>query len=151
MSQYQLAQLNIARMKFNIDDPEMSEFVDNLDNINALADQAPGFVWRLQTEEGDATAIDFFGSDVLVNMSVWQDAESLHQYVYRSAHNQIMSKRKLWFDRFEKAYAVLWWIPSGHIPTLEEAADKLKYLNQNGASIEAFTFKQGYPAPDVPA
>lgn len=148
MTDYHLAQLNIAKMKYQIDQPQMAEFVDKLDSINALADESPGFIWRLQTDEGDATAIDFFGSDVLVNMSVWQDLESLHHYVYRSAHNKIMSKRKRWFDRLEQVYSVLWWLPAGHIPTLPEAAAKLSLLQQNGPSAAVFTFKQSYSAPD---
>jgi hypothetical protein len=149
MNQYHLAQLNIAKMKFAIDDPRMIEFVNQLDNINALADAAPGFVWRLETEEGDATAIDFFGSDVLVNMSVWQDAESLHNYVYRSLHNKIMSQRKQWFERMEDAYSILWWVPAGHVPSLEEASERLLYLNKQGPSEKAFTFKQNFSAPVI--
>ena len=148
MSNYHLAQLNIAKMKFDIDDPQMAEFVDNLDKINALADASPGFVWRLQTEEGDATAIDYFASDVLVNMSVWQDSETLHHYVYQSVHNKIMSKRKQWFERTEAAYTVLWWIPQGHVPSMEEASKRLDCLKQNGPSAHAFNFKQVFAAPD---
>ena len=147
MAVYHLAQLNIAKMKFAIDDSRMSEFVDNLERINALADTAPGFIWRLQTDDGDATGIDNFGSDIPVNMSVWADAESLHNYVYRSAHNQIMSQRKQWFDRIESAYTVLWWIPEGQIPTIEDAGNKLQFLRDNGPGAEAFSFKQSYPAP----
>ncbi|MCP4335987.1 MAG: DUF3291 domain-containing protein [Gammaproteobacteria bacterium] len=141
----QIAQLNVARLKFEFDDPRMQEFIDRLEDINALADRAPGFVWRLQTDEGDATAIDFFGADTLVNMSVWEDLESLHGYVYRSAHNEVMARRKLWFDRVESAYSVLWWVPAGHIPTIEEAAERLDLLREQGPSARAFTFKQSFP------
>ena len=141
----QLAQLNVAKMKYAFDDPRMQEFIDRLEDINALADHAPGFVWRLQTDEGDATAIDFFGVDTLVNMSVWEDMESLHGYVYRSAHNEVMAQRKLWFDRVEAAYSVLWWVPAGHIPTIEEAAERLDLLRERGPSARAFTFKQSFP------
>ena len=149
MPQFHLAQLNIAKMKYPIDDPEMVDFVDELDNINSLADDASGFVWRLQGDDGNATAIRFFGSDVLVNMSVWQDAESLHDYVYRSAHNKIMSQRKRWFDRIDDAYSVLWWMPAGHIPSLEEAQQRLHTFDLNGPSEQSFTFKQRFPAPVV--
>jgi len=142
----QIAQLNVARMKFEFDDPKMQEFIDRLEDINALADHAPGFVWRLQTDEGDATAIDFFGADTLVNMSVWEDLKSLHAYVYRSAHNEVMAQRKLWFDRVEAAYSVLWWVPTGHIPTIEEAAERLDLLREQGPGARAFTFKQSFPA-----
>ena len=142
MSSYRLAQLNIAKMKFAIDDPEMSAFVARLDDINALADAAPGFVWRLQTDDGDATGIDYFGSDSLVNMSVWQNVGSLHAYVYRSAHSQLMALRKQWFERMTEVYSVLWWIAEGHIPALDEASQRLDCLRQQGPCAQAFTFKQ---------
>lgn len=142
----QLAQLNVAKMKYAFDDPKMQDFIDRLEDINALADHAPGFVWRLQTDEGDATAIDYFGVDTLVNMSIWEDMASLHSYVYRSAHNEVMAQRKLWFDRLEAAYSVLWWVPAGHVPTIEEAAERLDLLRQQGPGARAFTFKQSFPS-----
>ena len=145
MSQRQLAQLNIAQMKYPLDDPGMAEFVARLDDINALADRAPGFVWRLQIEDGDATASDVFSADTLVNMSVWESLESLHDYVFRSAHNQVMARRKQWFERIEAAYSVLWWVEAGHHPDLEEARDRLLQLRNNGPGPRAFTFKQSYP------
>jgi len=142
VSDYQLAQLNIAKLKYGFDDPELADFVARLDDVNALADESPGFVWRLQTEEGDATAIDFFGPDYLVNMSVWQDLESLRDYAFRSAHKEVLARRHEWFDRMEKAYAVLWWIPAGTIPTLEESSERLESLRHFGPNPRAFTFKQ---------
>ncbi len=142
MTNRYLAQLNIAKLKFAMDDPALSEFVDNLENINALADASPGFVWRLQTDDGDATAIDFFGPDYLVNMSVWEDVESLHQYVYGSAHNQILARRKEWFNHMSAAYSVLWWVPAGTIPTLEQAGAQLENPKTTGPGSRAFTFKQ---------
>lgn len=142
MSRYHLAQLNIAKMKFGIDTPEMSDFVARLDDINALADAAPGFVWRLQTDDGDAVGIDYFGTDALVNMSVWKDIDSLHRYVYRSAHNEVMALRKQWFDRMIESYSVLWWIAEGHIPPLDEAIERLECLRRQGPSATAFTFTQ---------
>lgn len=144
MPRHHLAQLNIAQMKFAIDDPAMAEFVDRLADINALADNADGFVWRLQTDEGDATAIDYFNADMLVNMSVWEDLESLRTYVYRSAHNEVMARRKQWFERITDAYTVLWWVPAGHIPTLGEAAQRLDSLRRHGPGRFAFTFKQPF-------
>lgn len=144
MPRYQLAQLNLAKMKFAIDHPEMSDFVARLDAINALADASPGFVWRLQTDDGDATGIDFFGTDALVNMSVWKDIESLHGYVYRSAHNEVMALRKQWFERMSESYSVLWWITDGQLPTLEEASERLDCLRELGPSARAFTFKQAF-------
>ena len=149
MLHYQLAQLNIAKMKYSIASDEMTDFVDNLENINALAERSPGFVWRLQTEEGDATSIDFFGPDVLVKMSIWADIESLHSYVYKTAHAKIMSRRKEWFHRVDEAYTVLWWIAEGQIPTLAEAGEKLEQLKSAGHGPLAFSFKQAYPPPGV--
>ena len=146
MSAYHLAQLNLAKMKFAIDAPELADFVARLEDINALADESPGFVWRLQTADGDAIAIDHFGPDSLVNMSVWTDVESLHNYVYRSAHNEVMALRKQWFDRMLEAYSVLWWIPAGTVPTIVQADERLQRLRQNGPTAEAFTFKQIFPA-----
>ena len=149
MPSHHLAQLNIAKMKYSIESVDMADFVDNLENINLLADSSPGFVWRLQTEDGDATSIDFFGSDVLVNMSIWADIESLHSYVYKTAHAKIMSRRKEWFHRVEEVYTVLWWVAEGHIPTLAEAREKLEQLKSAGPGPLAFSFKQAYPAPGV--
>jgi hypothetical protein len=148
MTSYHLAQLNIAKMKYPAESTEMADFMNNLDRFNALADTSPGFIWRLQTEEGNATDIDFFGPDILANMSVWEDSQSLHDYVYRTGHAQIMSRRKEWFERFEESYTVLWWIPAGTIPTLEEANEKLNVLRMLGPTAAAFTFKQTFPAPD---
>ena len=133
-------------MKFAIDDPGMAGFVARLDDINALADAAPGFVWRLQTEDGDATGIDYFGADALVNMSVWEDRDSLHNYIYRSAHSEVMALRKQWFERMTEAYSVLWWIAEGHIPTLDEASERLECLRLQGPGPSAFTFKQVFAA-----
>ncbi len=144
MSEHHLAQLNIAKMKYPIDAPEMADFVDRLEDVNALADNSPGFVWRLQTEDGDATAIDYFGSDYLVNMSVWQDVDSLHAYVYRSAHTDVMKRRHDWFDRMTDAYIVLWWVPAGHVPSVEEAGERLEALRRDGPGPNAFTLKQRF-------
>ncbi|MEM7563433.1 MAG: DUF3291 domain-containing protein [Pseudomonadota bacterium] len=144
MSEFHIAQLNIASMKYAADSMEMSGFMERLEDINALADESPGFVWRLQTEAGDATSIDFFGPTILVNMSVWEDIDLLHHYVYRSAHNQVLARRKEWFDPIEKSYAVLWWVPAGHIPTIEEAGERLELLRAEGPGPEAFTFKQRF-------
>jgi hypothetical protein len=144
---YHLVQLNIAKMKYRIDSAEMVEFVDNLENINALAENSPGYVWRLQTEDGDATGIDFFGSDMLINMSIWEDVESLHSFVYKTAHTKFMSRRKEWFHRVEEAYTVFWWSPAGVIPSLNESKQKLEMLRAEGPGPEAFSIKQTYPEP----
>jgi len=150
MSVHELAQLNIATMNEPLESPGMADFVANLDRVNALAESSPGFVWRLQTEEGDATAVRPLGDDVLVNMSVWRDVESLNQYVYGSAHVEIMRRRKEWFQRMKDAYVVLWWVSKGHRPTVQEAIAKLERLRQAGPTEAAFTFRRAFPAPDAP-
>lgn len=143
----QLAQLNVAEMKSPLDSPDMADFVANLERINALAEQAPGYVWRLQ-DGGDATAFRPLGQNVLVNLSVWADVAALSQYVYRSAHVEIMRRRREWFDRLKVAHMVLWWVPVGHRPTLEEAVARLEQLRAEGPSPSAFTFAQAYGPPD---
>lgn len=148
MSNYELAQLNIARLAAPLDSPQLADFVANLDRINALAEQSPGYVWRLETEDGNATTLRPFGDDYLVNMSVWKDVESLHHYVYKSAHVDIMRRRKEWFERMREVYTVLWWVPAGHRPTIAEAKTKLEVLRAKGPSDEAFTFKKPFPQPD---
>jgi hypothetical protein len=149
MSQFELAQLNIALMKEPLESPAMADFVANLDRINALAESSPGFVWRLQTEEGDATALRPLGDETLVNVSVWRDVASLNQYVYGSAHVEIMRRRKEWFERMREAYVVLWWVPRGHRPSVTEAVARLELLRAQGPTAEAFTFRQAFRPPDA--
>jgi hypothetical protein len=152
MSTYELAQLNIGIIKGPMDSPIMAEFAANLDRINALAESSPGFVWRLQTPEGNATAIrPFENENMLINMSVWQDADSLRQFVYRSAHADILRRRREWFEKISEAILVLWWVPRGHRPSVEEAIARLQRLRHMGPNPEAFTFRETYPAPDAPA
>ena len=146
MSTHHLAQLNIARLLAPLDSPQLADFVANLDRINALAEASPGFVWRLQTEDGDATSIDYFGNDQIVNLSVWESMEALHHYVYGTAHTEIMRRRKAWFHKLGEAHMALWWIPAGHVPTVEEAAARLNTLRELGPTAEAFTFKHAFPA-----
>jgi hypothetical protein len=150
MFQYQLAQLNIATMKESLESPSMADFVANLGRINALAETAPGFVWRLKDEEGDATAIRPFGEQVLVNMSVWESVEALGAYAFRSAHVDILRRRREWFERMDEAYAVLWWVPRGHRPSVAEGSDRLSRLRELGPTALAFTFRNAFAAPDAP-
>ncbi|OGT83275.1 MAG: hypothetical protein A3H91_16085 [Gammaproteobacteria bacterium RIFCSPLOWO2_02_FULL_61_13] len=147
MSGFELAQLNIAVMKAPLESPLMSDFVANLDRINALAESSDGFVWRLQTDEGNATALRPLGENTLVNLSVWRDVDALQNYAYKSAHADIMRRRKEWFERMAKAYLVLWWIPEGHRPDVAEATVRLDLLRRIGPSAEAFTFRQPFPPP----
>src|SRR6478672_10352366 len=110
MSKYQLAQLNVATLKAPLDSPELKDFVDNLDRINALAEASPGFVWRLKGEGNDATALRPMGEDIIVNMSVWSDVESLKNYVYRSPHVEILKRKREWFTRMAESHMALWWV-----------------------------------------
>jgi Domain of unknown function (DUF3291) len=153
MSNYELAQLNIGQIKGPMDSPIMADFAASLDRINALAEQTPGFVWRLQTEEGDATSIRPFEDErMLVNMSVWRDVESLNKYVYSSEHVELMRRRREWFERMPEAFLVLWWVRKGHRPSVDEAIAKLELLRANGSTLDAFTFRHAFPAPDtIPA
>ena len=148
MSRYQLAQINVARLKAPLDSPELKDFVDNLDRINALAESSDGFAWRLTGEGNDATALRPFGDDVIVNMSVWRDVAALKAFVYQSPHAQIMRRRREWFSRME-IYMVLWWVPAGHQPTTAEAGARMEHLRLHGSSPEAFTFGQAFAAPDA--
>lgn len=148
MASNELAQLNIGVIRAPMDSPVMEGFASNLDRINALAEATPGFVWRLQTEEGDATAIrPFDDPNMLVNMSVWRDVESLNAYVYSSAHVELMRRRREWFERMPDAYLVLWWVPQGHRPSIKEAMERLSLLRTQGPTDRAFTFRQPFPPP----
>jgi hypothetical protein len=148
MSRYQLAQFNFSELKAPLDSPQLKDFVDNLDRINALAEASPGFVWRLKGEGNDATSLRPLGENVIVNMSTWRDVESLKDYVYKSAHVEILKRRREWFQRMSIAY-VMWWVPAGHTPTVTEAVARLELLRSKGASPEAFHFGESYSAPDA--
>ena len=149
MSAYELAQFNIAHMKEPLESPSMADFVANLDRINALAEGSPGFLWRLKSDDGNATALRPLGEETLVNMSVWKDVKSLNNYVYRSAHVEIMKRRKEWFERMREAWVVLWWVPQGHRPTIAEAVAKLELLRAGGPTKDAFTFRRAFLPPDA--
>ncbi len=139
---YQLAQLNVAEFLTSRDAPEVTAFVHALDEINALADRSDGFVWRLQDEVGDAMSFNPLGDNIIVNMSVWRDKDSLFDFTYKSAHAGIMARRKVWFKMPRENHFVLWWVPADHIPSVNEAIDRLAILKSEGPSPLAFTFKQ---------
>jgi hypothetical protein len=150
MSIYELAQLNLGIIKGPMDSPVMVDFAAGLERINALADRSRGFVWRLQTDAGNATAIrPFENENLLLNMSVWRDVESLNKYVYGSAHLEFMRRRREWFERMPEAFLVLWWVPQGHRPSIPEAIARLELLRAKGPTAEAFTFRQAFPPPDA--
>jgi len=143
-----LAQVNIARMKAPLESPVMAGFVARLDEINALADRSPGFVWRLQTEEGNATYLRPYDDErILFNLSVWDSLEHLHDYVYGSRHVELLRQRQEWFERFDGMYVALWWVPEGHVPSVDEAKKRLAHLAEQGPSPYAFTFRSAFP-PD---
>ena len=146
-----LAQVNVALAKAPLDDPMLAGFVARLADINALSDHSPGFVWRLQTEDGDATAIRPYDDNrILFNLSVWESPEQLRDFVYRSAHTEVMRQRKSWFERFDGMYYALWWVAAGHIPSIDEAKGRLEQLRSHGETAQAFTFARLFPAPDAP-
>lgn len=153
MAAFHLAQVNIAKLRAPLDSPVLADFVAALEPVNAMADAAPGFVWRLQTEDGDATAVRAFDDDMLiVNLSVWESAEALADFTYRSGHRDVMVRRREWFERMAEAFLVLWWVPAGHLPTVDEARQRLEHLRAHGPSPHAFTFRQRFePHSAMPA
>ncbi len=146
MTSYHIAQVNIGRIRAQLDDPIMAGFVNRLEEINALAEASPGFVWRLQTDAGNATYFRPFQDErTLLNMSVWESVEALRLYVYRGEHRELLRQRLEWFEKFEGAYAALWWVPAGHIPGIDEAKRRIAYLDAHGPSQFAFTFQTVFP------
>jgi hypothetical protein len=152
---YLLAQVNIGRLLAPLDSEQLADFVAALEPVNAVADAAPGFVWRLQTEDGNATAVQAFEWDragsagVLVNMSVWESVEALAAYVYSDTHRQVLKRRRQWFERMAEAYAALWWIPARHTPTTAEAEGRVLHLREFGPTPYAFTLREHFGPPDV--
>ena len=143
MAEYHIAQVNIGRVKAPVEDPLMAGFVTRLDEINALADRSPGFVWRLQTPVGNATYFRPYPHDdrILINMSVWETIEALRLYVYKTAHAELLRQREAWFEKFRGAYTALWWVPVGHRPGMDEATKRLAHLEKHGPTEYAFNFK----------
>jgi hypothetical protein len=141
MAKYHIAQVNIGRIRAELDDPIMAGFVNRLDEINALADASPGFVWRLQTNQGNATYFRPFEDErTLLNMSVWETLEQLRHFVYQTMHVELLRQRYAWFEKFAGAYAALWWVPPAHIPGIDEAKRRLAHLEAHGPTQFAFTF-----------
>lgn len=141
-----LAQLNISRIiPESMDDPIMADFVAQLDTINHLAENSKGFVWRLKDDAGNATNLRPFNDDrVIVNMSVWENIDDLMDFAFKSAHTLVMRDRNKWFEKFGKPSTVLWYINEGHTPTVEEARERLEYLQEHGATEFAFDFKNRF-------
>ena len=150
MPAYHLAQINIARMLAPIDDPRMADFVALLTPVNALADRSLGFVWRLQTDSGDATSLKVYDDEmIIINLTVWENVESLREFVYKDAHYTVLRDRKRWFEKFDGPYYALWWIPAGELPSIEEARQRLDHLRQHGDTSYAFSFNDIFPQPVI--
>jgi hypothetical protein len=146
---YHLAQINIARLLAPIDDPRIAEFVAQLDTINAVAEESPGFVWRLKSDSGNATDIAYNDDPfVIVNMSVWESLAALRDYVYRSQHVQVLKDRANWFEKMEKPHYCLWWIPAGHVPTVAEGRQRLEHYQLHGPTQHSFWFSKLFPQPE---
>jgi hypothetical protein len=148
--QFHLAQINIAKMLAPIDSPVMAEFVANLDSINALAEGSDGFVWRLKDDVNNATSIRVYNDDfIIVNMSVWENANALHQFVYHSMHVEIFKQRKKWFEQMKDMHMALWYIPADYTPTASDGVERLDYLRANGETPHAFTYRSKFSIEDT--
>jgi hypothetical protein len=134
-----LAQLNIGRIRYPLDDPRMADFMNNLDRVNAIAERSPGFVWRYKDDSGNATSTrPFADSRMLVNMSVWESVEALEKFAWQTVHTRFYARKHEWFEKLDGAYFVLWWVPAGHRPSVQEAIDRLEHLKAHGPSEHAF-------------
>jgi hypothetical protein len=143
MNSYQIAQINVGRLVAPLDDPEIAGFVEELEPVNALAEQSEGFIWRLQSDAGNATDIAYSEDPlVIVNMSVWTSIEALQSYVYASRHLEVFKQRRSWFEKMETPHYCLWWVPAGHRPTVAEGRQRLESYQQRGATEFAFWFSQ---------
>lgn len=151
--EFELAQVNISRLLAPLDSPQLAEFMAALDEVNASGEAAPGFRWRLQTEDGDATAVQAFGWDaadsygVIVNLTVWSSVEALADWAFSGPHVAIMRRRREWFAKAAEATTALWWVPAGHRPSTDEAEDRVLHLRRYGPTSRAFTFQRPFPSP----
>ena len=148
---HQLAQVNFGRIRYTTDDDRMHGFMSRLDEINALAEVSPGFVWRFVEANNNATDARPDESDdmLLINFSVWESVDALHHYTYKTAHAELFKDRKLWFEAVSDAYMVLWWVPIGTLPTIEDCNERLAHLQLHGPTPYAFTFKQRFEPSDL--
>ena len=134
-----LAQLNVARALDDLDSPRLADFMAALDGVNALAERSPGFVWRLKSDAGNATDIKVTeDARLIVNMSVWETASQLEQFVWNTVHARVYGKKAKWFEPMKSPHMVMWWVPAGHVPTIEEALARLEHLTTHGPSARAF-------------
>ncbi len=140
MTALHLAQLNIGRLRYEVGDPRMADFIDNLAFVNDLAERSPGFVWRYQDDSGSAIETRPFAGDprIAINLSVWDSVESLERFVWQTVHKRFYGRRHEWFERMDERYFVMWWVPARHRPTVQEAVERLRHLQQYGPSDHAF-------------
>ncbi|MEW2622618.1 DUF3291 domain-containing protein [Streptomyces sp. NPDC048106] len=149
---YELAQVNVARLRHPLDAPQLKDFVDGLDPVNAVADAADGFVWRLRGDSGNATDVPVLGDAwMIVNLSVWRDPGALTAFMYRGLHRELLARRREFFERLEEAVTALWWVPAGHRPAVAEAEDRLLHLRAHGPTPYAFTLRAPFAPGDAPA
>ena len=147
-----IAQFNISIEKTTLDDPAMKDFVDSLERVNQMADQAEGFVWRLHDDSGNATAMRVYDDKrIIFNLSVWKSIEVLKQFVYNNQHMSLLKRRRDWFHQNPKRSYVLWWVPENHTPSVEEAKARLHHLQENGPTPFAFTFDQVFESEGTEA
>ena len=148
---YHISQANIALGRALLNDPIMQDFVNQLEYINSVADKSQGFIWRLQTEDGDATSAEVLDNPLIIfNMSVWESIENLYDYVYHSDHLSPLKSRKEWFEKMNRPHSVLWWIPAGSIPDIADGEHRLNLIHDKGPSPEAFTFTQLFDPQGIP-
>ncbi len=145
---HQLAEFNIATMRFPLEDQRMRDFTESLNSVNAIADASPGFVWRLQSDEGDATSIRLNDdASLLLNLSVWESLDALRAFYLDAPHGQYLRRRAEWFEHARQPYVALWWVPSGHRPSAEEADKRLSMLREDGPTEGSFDFSHPFPMP----
>jgi heme-degrading monooxygenase HmoA len=150
VTDWHIAQMNVATALYPLEDPRIADFIAALDEVNALAEHSPGFVWRLKSEQGNATDIKVTDDPkMIVNLTVWASVQTLFDFVYKSSHRLVMARRREWFERPVRAYQVMWWIAAGSVPSVEDGLARLAHLDAEGPGPHAFTFKQKFPPPDV--
>ena len=139
-STHHLTQLNIGRLRYEVDDPRMADFVNNLALVNGIAERTPGFVWRYEDASGAAVETRPYEADprMAINLSVWESVEALERFVWQTVHKRFYGRRGEWFERMDGVYFVMWWVPAGHRPSVKEAVERLEYLRQNGPGDHAF-------------
>lgn len=149
MTKHYLSQVNIAKSLAPMDDPIMQDFINNVDKINAIADTSEGFIWRLKDEDKEEAAAVFQDDSLIINMSIWENLESLFNYTYKSGHIEVFKRKKEWFSKMKMVHMAFWYIPEGDIPTFQDAKNRLDYLEKHGDTPFAFSFKSNFTLEDA--